>query len=88
MGCDEGRERHRGGEEAARGGPTQGGGEHEREGAGGCVDAWQGYGSGTDGQGPWIQFPAHRSGCAGRETPGTRQEGTTGDWEEAPRRRS
>lgn len=87
-GCDEGHEQGRGGELVAHvsGCPALGG--HEREGAGGCAGVTQGCGSGKGEPGPWSRFLLRRSGCACRETPCTRQVGTTGDLEEAPRHRS
>lgn len=87
-GCDEGREWGRGGEPVARGSGCPARGGHEREGAGGCAGVKQGCGSGKGGPGPWSRFLVRRSGCAGKERPGTRQGGTTGDWEEAPRHHS
>lgn len=87
-GCGEGREWGRGGEAVARGNGCPAPGEHEREGAGGCAGVRQGCGSGTGELGPRSRFLVRHSGGACRERPGTRQEGTTGDWEEAPRRRS
>jgi len=79
MGCDEGREWERGGEVAAHGSgcPVPGG--REREDACECVGVKQGCDSGKGGLGPWSRSLFHRSGCVGRERPGTRQGGTTGD---------
>lgn len=80
----------RGGVAAARGSGCPDRDGRERVGAGGCAGAGvrQGCGSGMGGPGPRSQYLIRHSGCAGRERPGTRQEGTTGDWEEAPRHRS
>lgn len=89
-GCGEDREWEGGGEAAARGsaGPFLGG--RERECEGDCADEgvkW-GCGSGRGGRGPWSRSLVRRSGCAGTEREGTHQGGTTGDWAEAPGRRS
>lgn len=89
-----GRGPERGDEGAARGSgrPSRGGRECGGVGvgadAGGSGGARQGCGSGKGGPGPRSRSLARRSGCADTETTGTRQGGTTCDWEVAPRRRS
>lgn len=87
-GCGEGHEWERGGEVVDHGSGCPARGGRVREGVGGCAGVKQGCGSGKGEPGPWSRFLVHRSGCEGRERPGTHQGGTTGDWEEAPRRRS
>lgn len=87
-GCGEGREWEHGGEAVARGSGCPARGGHERGDVGGCAGVRQGCGSGRGGPGPWCRSLVRRSGCAGRERPSTPQEGTTGDWEEAPEHRS